>query len=195
MMDQVAPGRPDVDGHGGPRLSLIAAVILGVVMALLVAVLATRDPSTERATRSPLLGRLAPVTEGPTLAGDRVSVDDYRGRWVFLNFFASWCTPCVVEHPELEAFYEAHRASGDAVLIGVTFSNKADEARAFFARHGGTWPVIDDPDNRIGVAYGVAQLPETFVIAPNGFVVQRFPGGVTRADLDEVIRLAERRDA
>ena len=86
---------------------------------------------------------------------------------------------CIEEHPELVAFDEAHRAEGDAVLIGVTFDNDADDARAFFAERGGDWPVIDDPDNSIGVAYGVAQVPETFVIAPDGIVVQRFAGGVT----------------
>jgi cytochrome c biogenesis protein CcmG/thiol:disulfide interchange protein DsbE len=176
---------------GGPRAALVSSVVLAVLVALIVAVLANSDPSTERATQSPLLGRLAPVTEGTTLDGEQVSIDDYRGRWVVVNFFASWCTPCIVEHPELAAFDAAHRAAGDAVLIGVTFENKSEEARAFFAQRGGDWPVIDDPDNSIGVAYGMAKVPETFVIHPNGTVVQRFVGGVTRADLDELIAAYE----
>ena len=92
---------------------------------------------------------------------------------------------------QLQAFEAAHRGAGDAVLIGVTYDNEAKDARAFFAKRGGSWPVIDDPETRIGVAYGVAQVPETFVIAPNGTVVHRFPGGVTRADLDEVIAVYE----
>jgi cytochrome c biogenesis protein CcmG, thiol:disulfide interchange protein DsbE len=176
---------------GGPRAALVSSVVLAVLVALIVAVLANSDPSTERATQSPLLGRLAPVTEGTTLDGEQVSIDDYRGRWVVVNFFASWCIPCIVEHPELAAFDAAHRAAGDAVLIGVTFENKSEEARAFFAQRGGDWPVIDDPDNSIGVAYGMAKVPETFVIHPNGTVVQRFVGGVTRADLDELIAAYE----
>lgn len=176
---------------GGPRAALIASIVLAVLVALIVAVLATRDPSTERATQSPLLGRLAPVTEGRTLDGEQVSIDDYRGRWVVVNFFASWCTPCIVEHPELAAFDAAHRAAGDAALIGVTFDNESDDAREFFAERGGDWPVIDDPDNTIGVTYGVAKVPETFVVHPNGTVVQRFVGGVTRAELDELIAAYE----
>jgi len=177
---------------GGPRAARVASVVIAVVVALLVAVLATRDPSSERATRSPLIGRLAPATAGTTLDGEEVSIDDFRGRWVMVNFFASWCTPCRTEHPQLVAFDAAHRAAGDAVLIGVTFDDDADDARSFFAANGGDWPVIDDPDNSIGVAYGMAQVPETFVISPNGTVVQRFPGAVTRVDLDEVIALYER---
>ncbi|MEO7571046.1 MAG: TlpA disulfide reductase family protein, partial [Acidimicrobiales bacterium] len=167
--------------------ALVASVVIAVLVALMVAVLATRDPSTERASQSPLIGRLAPTTEGITIDGDEVTIDDARGRWVVVNFFASWCTPCKVENPELAAFDADHRATGDAVLIGVTFDDTAEKARAFFDRNGGSWPVIDDPENRIGVAYGVAQVPETFVIAPNGTVVHRFAGGVTRADLDGLI--------
>lgn len=176
---------------GGPRAALVASAVIAVLVALLVTVLATRDPSSERATQSPLIGRLAPATGGTTLDGEQVSIDDHRGRWVVVNFFASWCMPCIEEHPELAAFDAAHRARGDAVLIGVTFDNKADEARDFFADNGGDWPVIDDPENSIGVAYGVAQVPETFVIAPNGTVVRRFAGAVTRAELDELIALYE----
>lgn len=180
-------GRPP----GGPRTALVATSVVAVIVVLLIAVLATRDPSTARATQSPLIGEVAPTTEGITLDGDQVSLGDLRGRWVMLNFFASWCIPCQTEHPQLVAFDAAHRASGDAVLVGVTFDDRADDARAFFDRNGGGWPVIDDPDNAIGVAYGVAQVPETFVISPNGIVVERFAGAVTRADLDAVIAAYE----
>ena len=179
------------DPTGGPRAALYAAAAIAVLVALMVVVLATRDPSTERRTQSPLIGRLAPATAGTTLDGEDVSIDAHRGRWVILNFFASWCTPCIEEHPQLMAFDAAHRSEGDAVLVGVTFDDATEDARDFFAENGGSWPVIDDPENSIGVAYGVAQVPETFVIAPNGTVVQRFAGAVTRTDLDEVIAAYE----
>jgi len=171
----------------GPRTALVASLVIGVLVALLVVVLATRDSSNERATQSPLLGKVAPTVSGTTLDGEEVSVADLRGRWVVVNFFASWCVPCLEEHPELLAFDAAHREAGDVALVGVTFDDKADDARAFFEDNGGTWPVIDDPENSIGVAFGVAQVPETFVIAPDGTVVQRYAGGVTRASLEELI--------
>ncbi len=186
--DATPDGEPrDEEPAGGRRLALVASVVIAVLVALMVAVLATRDPSTVRQSQSPLIGQLAPATAGPTLDGDHVSIDDLRGRWVVVNFFASWCVPCQTEHPQLVAFDAAHRAEGDAVLIGVTFDDKTEDAKAFFAKNGGEWPVIDDPENSIGVAYGVAQVPETFVVAPNGIVVQRFAGAVTRAELDELI--------
>lgn len=184
VADEAAPAS---GGESGSRLALVASGVIAVLVALMVVVLATRDPSTERASQSPLIGRVAPATAGTTLDGEQVSIDDHRGQWVVVNFFASWCVPCQDEHPQLNAFDVAHRAAGDAVLIGVTFDNRTEDARAFFDRNGGEWPVIDDPENAIGVAYGVAQVPETFVIAPNGVVVQRYAGAITRAELDELI--------
>jgi cytochrome c biogenesis protein CcmG/thiol:disulfide interchange protein DsbE len=191
----VSDVEPDVvlteDPVGGRRFSVLAASALAVIVVVLVAVLATRAPSSERQERSPLLGRIAPATKGTTLAGGTVDIDDYRGRWVMVNFFASWCTACRVEHPELEAFDEEHKALGDAVLVGVTYDNVTADAKAFMAERIGTWPVINDPENSIGVAYGVAQVPETFVVSPDGVVVQHFPGGITQADLDNVIKAYE----
>ena len=177
--------------RGGPRTALVASVVIAVLVAILVAVLATRDSSNQRSTHSPLLGQVAPTIEGPTIDGGKVSAGEHRGRWVVLNFFASWCTPCLQEHPQLNAFDLAHRAKGDAVLISVTFDDSAEDARAFFEERGGDWPVIDDPDNSIGVAFGVAQVPETFVISPDGVVVQRFAGPVTRQAIDDVIAAYE----
>jgi cytochrome c biogenesis protein CcmG/thiol:disulfide interchange protein DsbE len=176
-----------VEEERKPRTALVASVVIAVLVALLVVVLATRDSSNERSTQSPLIGKIAPTVAGTTIAGEEVSATDLRGRWVVVNFFASWCVPCLEEHPELLAFDAAHRAEGDAALVGVTFDNKTEDAREFFEEHGGTWPVIDDPENSIGVAFGVAQVPETFVIAPDGTVVQRYAGKVTRAALDQLI--------
>ena len=172
---------------GGRRLSLVAAAVLAVIVVALVAILATRPPSSERRTASPLLGKVAPAVKGATLAGGAVDIDDYRGRWVFVNFFASWCTPCRLEHPELNAFDQEHRTKGDAVLVSVTYDNSRSDAQAFFAQRGGTWPVVDDPQDAIAVTYGVAQVPETFVVSPDGVVVEHFAGGVTQARLDKVI--------
>ena len=175
----------------GPRSALVASVVTAVLVAILVAVLATRDSSNERSTHSPLIGRVAPTVAGSTISGDEVSTADQRGRWVVLNFFASWCIPCLEEHPQLAAFDAAHGAEGDALLISVTFDDRAEKVRDFFEEHGGDWPVIDDPENSIGVAFGVAQVPETFVISPTGVVVQRFAGAVTRQGIEDVIAAYE----
>lgn len=176
----------------GGRTALTIATLVGIVVAMLVVLLVTRDPAVDRLGDSPLLGRVAPAVDGTTLDGGHVSMDDYRGRWVVLNFMASWCTPCRTEHPELLAFDEAHRERGDAVLIGVTFGDTDDDARAFFTELGGDWPVVSDLEDGIGVAYGVTQPPETFLITPGGEVAHRITGATTRAELEAVIAAFER---
>lgn len=170
-----------------PRTALVAAAVVAVLVALLVAVLATRAPSTERVTRSPLIGRLAPAIEGPTLDGGSFDLGSHRGRWVVVNFFATWCIPCIEEHPELLAFDEAHAATGDASVVSILFDDEPEEAREIFAKKGGDWPVVIDDEGAVGVAYGVARVPESFLVAPDGTVVQRLVGGVTRAQLDGLL--------
>jgi cytochrome c biogenesis protein CcmG/thiol:disulfide interchange protein DsbE len=181
-------GRGEVDDAlPRPRTALVAAGVLAVLVALLVAVLATRDPRVERVTESPLIGSLAPAIEGATLDGETFSLDDQRGRWVVVNFFATWCIPCLEEHPELDAFHQAATATGEATVVSVLFDDDPDAARRVFEDRGGDWPVVVDPEGAIGVSYGVARVPESFLVAPDGTVVRRLVGGVTAEQLDRLI--------
>jgi cytochrome c biogenesis protein CcmG/thiol:disulfide interchange protein DsbE len=177
---------PEVSA-GRPRTALVAATVVGLVVALLVVVLATRDPSSERVTRSPLLGHLAPAVDGPTLDGGTFDLQAQRGRWVLVNFFATWCIPCLEEHPELAAFDDAHADAGDATVVSVLFDDDPAKARATFEERGGDWPVVIDDEGAVSVAYGVARVPESFLVAPDGTVVQRLVGGVTAAQLDGLL--------
>lgn len=178
---------PGAAPSGPPRTALIASVVVAVAVALLVGVLATGDPSVDRQTRSPLIGRLAPQIEGTTLDGEQFTLAGQRGRWVLVNFFATWCNPCLEEHPELAAFAAAHAASGDASVVSVLFDDKPEKARKVFAERGGDWPVVVDDDGAVSVAYGVARVPESFLVAPDGTVVQRLVGGVTKRQLDDLL--------
>jgi cytochrome c biogenesis protein CcmG/thiol:disulfide interchange protein DsbE len=181
------PGDGDAGAVAQPRTALVVAAVIAVLAVLLVAVLATRDPSVERVTKSPLIGKLAPVTRGPTLDGDTFDLAGERGRWVVVNFFATWCVPCLEEHPELAAFSASHAAKGDASVVSVLFDDDPDKARDVFAKRGGDWPVVIDDEGAIGVAYGVARVPESFLVAPDGTVVQRLVGGVKAAQLDRLL--------
>ncbi len=184
LTDDVDTG---VEDGARPHTALVTVGVVAVLVGLLVAVLATRAPSTERVTRSPLIGQLAPAIEGTTLTGSSFDLASLRGRWVVVNFFATWCIPCIEEHPELLAFHEGHAAAGDASVVSILFDDDADKARDVFERFGGSWPVVIDDQGSVGVAYGVARVPESFLVAPDGTVVQRLVGGVTAVQLDDLL--------
>ena len=195
--DGGAPPAPAPPGGGLPaaprrRTALLAAVGVGVVLVLLVAVLATRDYSGTRTADSPLLGRPAPAVEGPSLLdGESFDLADQRGRWVLVNFFATWCVPCQVEHPELVRFDAAHADAGDARVISVVFSDDADDVRRFFEQRGGEWPVIDDPVGRVALEWGVTGVPESFLVGPDGTVQAKVVGGIRFDSLEDLLAQAQ----
>lgn len=167
------------DGPRRGRLGLIVSLVVALVAVAFVAVLATREPATERRAESPLIGRVAPALSGQTLDGGTFDIDDHQNEFVVVNFFATWCAPCIEEHPELIAFDEAHRALGDAVVVSVVYDDRPENVREFFAERGGEWPVIAD-GGLAPVDYGVVKVPETYLVAPGGVVVQKYIGGVTQ---------------
>ena len=180
----------EVDVASGPsRIAFWIAVPVAIVLGLLVVVLATSD-NDGGFGRSTLLEQAAPAIAGTTISGDEFDIDDHRGRWVVVNFFSTTCIPCVEEHPELVAFEEAHNAVGDAVVVSLAFSDTEANVTEFSSEYGGDWPVLARDTGRYAISYGVAAVPETYLVAPNGIVTSKFIGGVTQADLDgEIERL------
>jgi cytochrome c biogenesis protein CcmG, thiol:disulfide interchange protein DsbE len=169
------------------RTGLIVSVVVALLAVAFVAVLATSDPASERRSESPLVGRTVPALAGETLDGGSFDIDAQRGRWVVVNFFATWCAPCRVEHPELIDFEEAHRAAGDVALVSVVYRDTETAITDFFAENGGEWPVMLNEDGRAPVDFGVVKVPETYLVDPTGRVAAKFTGGVTQAGLDDAI--------
>ena len=169
------------------RTGLIVSAVIALLAVALVVVLATSEPASERRANSPLVGRSVPALAGETLDGGSFDIDDQRGRWVLVNFFATWCAPCRIEHPELQAFEEAHRPLGDAAVVSVVYRDTEANTRDFFADNGGDWPVLLNRDGRAPVDFGVVKVPESYLVDPGGVVVAKFNGGVTQAKLDATI--------
>ncbi|NLD75336.1 MAG: redoxin family protein [Acidimicrobiales bacterium] len=164
----------------------MAAIAVGVVVALLVVLLATREPAADRKSTSQLIGQQAPAIGGEPLLGDPFDIGA-TDRWVVVNFFASWCVPCVEEHPELVAFSEEHAETGDARVVSVVYSDKEEDVLDFFGRFGGDWTVFDSDQGRTALDWGVARVPESYLVAPTGVVVAWFVSGVTQTELNAVI--------
>ena len=175
------------------RLAAWVALPVLVVMLAFIVVLGTSDPSGSRETASPLLGQVAPPIVGQTIDGEAYDLTDHRGQYVLVNFFATWCIPCIREHPELVNFERRHGAAGDATVVSVVYDDRSSKAVDFFAENGGDWPVVTDPDGAVAVSYGVSGVPESYLVAPDGTVVTKIVGGVTASSLDRT--LAEARAA
>jgi cytochrome c biogenesis protein CcmG/thiol:disulfide interchange protein DsbE len=165
---------------------LLAAAGIGVVMAVLVVVLVVADPATERRSESPLVGKPAPELAGAQVDDTRPSYDlaATDGRFTLVNFFATWCFPCKVEHPELVRFAEEYDGAVDVVSVAM---DGAEPARAFFDERGGDWPVVDDDDGAISIRWGVLAPPESFLVAPDGTVLSKITGGVTFGGLENLL--------
>ncbi len=172
------------------RAVLYASLVVAALLAVLITLLASSKPVADSVASSPLLGKSAPQVSGRALNGKGAfSLSSFRGRWVLLNFSASWCIPCRNETPQLLTFQSEHALSGDATVFAVEFdpSDSANLA-AFLASNHAPWPAINDPSAE--VSYGVTGIPESYLIDPAGTVVAKFFGGVTSTQVDKSISQA-----
>lgn len=176
--------------HRRSRTVMIAALSVGVVVMLLALLLVTRKNAEERSTESPVLGKTAPALNGNALVGEEFDIGT-TDRWLLVNFFATWCVPCVEEHPQLRQLAADGEESGNLEVISVVYGDKAAAVRTFFEENGGDWTVLDSDEGRTALDWGVAKVPESFLVSPTGVVVERYQGGVVAADVEALIEQLE----
>jgi cytochrome c biogenesis protein CcmG, thiol:disulfide interchange protein DsbE len=170
-----------------PLVALAVAVVMAVVMVAFV--VATRSSGSGESAETELMNRAAPPVVADTIEGTTFDLASRRGSWVVLNFFATWCPPCVAEHPELLRFSRAQRELGGAELVTVINNDDPDNVRAFFDDNGGLgeWPVLEDPQGDVYVDFGVSKVPETWIIDPDGVVRGRIITTVTADSLTRIL--------
>ncbi len=148
------------------------ALILGLAVTLTLAF--RRDPHD---IRTGTVGKPAPAFALQTMDGSPVSLEQYKGKVIVLNFWSSWCIPCKEENPALTDMWERYRGT-DVVLLGIVFQDSADAARAYTARLGNTWPSALDDSGRVALSYGVFGPPETYFIGADGIIAGRHIGPI-----------------
>jgi thiol-disulfide isomerase/thioredoxin len=133
-----------------------------------------------------------PILKVTTLDGKTFDLAAERGRWVIVNFWATWCAPCIKEMPDISAFVNAHK---NVAAIGLAYedTDKAD-VKAFVKAHPVTYPLAQvdvykppaDFDTPLG-------LPTSYLIAPDGHVAKKFTGPITAIDLEKAMAAATAR--
>jgi cytochrome c biogenesis protein CcmG/thiol:disulfide interchange protein DsbE len=163
---------------------LIAGLVLVVPLIVLFAMSFGNDP---HAVRSPLLGKQAPPFALVTV-GDKatVSLDSLKGKPTVVNFWATWCEPCKMEHGVLT---RGARLFADQVqFVGVVYDDKEEAITAFLDRYGSGYPALVDEGGKTAIAYGVTGVPETFFIDANGKVVSKYAGPLSPDLLAQHVR-------
>ncbi|HUX67685.1 MAG TPA: TlpA disulfide reductase family protein [Terriglobales bacterium] len=123
-------------------------------------------------SRRALPGRPAPDFHLTLRDGRAVSLASYRGKVVLLNFWASWCPPCVEETPALNALAQEF-PKGNVVVLGVSIDEDPVAYRTFLANFHIAFPTARDPSQALMHRYGTVQIPETYIIAPDGRIARK----------------------
>ena len=195
MSDLLDDDIPVDDDTGSDRrlaplvVGMIAVLMVGLFVVFVGAVSGDDDGGGASAD-SPLIGRPAPEATGTLSDGTAFDLSRRKGSWVVLNFFDPTCVPCIREHPELVAFSEDQATLGTdgAEMYSVITRGEPDEIDSFFAENGGDWPHIYSEADEFPVAFGVAQVPETWIIDPSGVVQLRLISKVTAEQLNTILQ-------
>lgn len=173
-----------------PRTIMIAAMgaslaFLGFIFLLVV------SPSTStRPLKSPLVGKTAPILTGTTITGRSFSLTNFRNHYVFVDFFATWCSTCVKEQPQLNAFVHEQGRPNSARLVQVIYGDSVANVRSFLGAEVGVYPVLPDPTGINAVHWGVGNAAEMYLVSPQGQVIAKIDGAVTVKSLNSLLTRA-----
>jgi thiol-disulfide isomerase/thioredoxin len=186
--DREVPDLLEPEPVGGRRHRRGWWVLAGVVLVGAIAgvALATDDSLSKVPGRLRLSGEAKVFSLDDVRAGrPGVSLEALRGKPVVLNFFGSWCPPCVREMPALQAMSERYK--GRVQFIGVTFNDGREAAKSVLERTGVTYPAAFDPKSDVAYDYGVRVMPTTVFIGPDGNLLERKDGEFSEVQLRTTI--------
>jgi cytochrome c biogenesis protein CcmG/thiol:disulfide interchange protein DsbE len=130
-----------------------------------------------RSPRPLAVGDRAPDFTVPALPSGSLDLSKYRRQVVVLNFWATWCPPCVEETPSLEQFAEKMRGQG-VVVVGVSVDDNRNALEEFIRRYGLTYAIGLDPDRSLAARFGTFQFPETYILDRHGRLAEKLIGAV-----------------
>jgi cytochrome c biogenesis protein CcmG/thiol:disulfide interchange protein DsbE len=170
-----------------PVLSTVGALILVVIIYFAV-IAAQSKPAIDQISPSPLVYHKAPALSGESLySNSTISLRQFRGHFVLVNYFASWCSSCASEEKQIAALAR----SSTVQVLGVDYDDTPAAARRFLSIYHAHFPVLQDPNGGDSLRWGVSAPPESFLVAPNGTVLAKVVGPTTVRIVDALVTLAQ----
>ena len=164
--------------------------VVAMVVLLLVGGSLRSDPAGS--PPRPEVGFPAPDFSLTDTEGQPVHLSDYRGKAVFINFWATWCPPCRAEMPEIR---KLQQKMPDLVILGVNLGQSeksASDVASFMQSHQYNWRVPFDADGRVSKAYGVISIPTSFFVDPGGVIRAKFVGPMSLPQMEDLARQARK---
>ena len=161
------------------KLRFIVASIILIILVISGAVDISRAGKEEKIA--------APDFTLMTMDNKKVSLKDFKGKYIFLNFWATWCGPCIDEMPSMERLYQKFKTRKNFAMLEVSIDKAGTDAvKKFMTENKLTFSVLLDRDSEVAGAYGVMGIPSTYLIDTQGFVINRAVGARTWDTKDSI---------
>jgi cytochrome c biogenesis protein CcmG/thiol:disulfide interchange protein DsbE len=189
-----APAQKPVSQKHGRRKMLIVGIVILINVGLLAFLLIQLLTPATTPSSDPIVGHSAPnfslAALEPAAGKSTLSLSDFKGKAIVLNFWASWCTPCKEELPLLESTWKQMQAQGkNVIVIGIDYQESSSAATSFLLQNGVTYPAALDASGSVASTYGITSLPDTFFINRNGIVVSKELREITAQTLASNLKL------
>lgn len=172
----------------------IVMIVLGIVFVVLFAAVELKSnlPLAVSQATGPKIGLTAPDFTLKDLNGNIVKLSEFRGKPVYLNFWASWCPPCKAEIPEIQKFYQQNKDKVAVLAVNLTSNDKLTDVVNILKDSNANFPVLLDTNANSSVAdaYQVYGIPASFFIDKNGIIRETHVGGMTLDTLQEALKKA-----
>ena len=167
----------------GAAASFAAAIVLLIAAGLPNRAAYTGQLLADGQAIAPEIGAFAPLIQAATL-DSTIDLAQLRGTPVIVNFWATWCVPCRIEMPELQAYHQAHP---NTRILAVNLGESRRLIVDWVTQFGLTFDVVLDPDQTIATRYHLRGQPSTYIVAPNGVITSIFYGPTTRQSLESAL--------
>lgn len=153
------------------------------ILVVLVIIVAASVILTKKQDTAPEVGHVAPNFTLTTLAGQTLNLTQFRGKPVYLNFFASWCPPCQFETPDVEKMYKKYGNKITFIGVNLAFNDTVPRLKQFLKTYGVTYPVLLDKSGSVTKTYKVMAIPTSFFIKSNGVIMYHYLGALVASQM------------